>query len=459
MGKNSRFCTKYQQIYRTRHFRGFFHRTPYSETYLAEPRDGWEFVRWDNYCEDATTNECAFNIRTDIVRRYWGQVMPPLVANFSRISPTISGSLSGSIILAVTDNNEVVAIESTSGRFPDVDGNNDGVNDQYSFTLTGLPLDSGIRIFLIEEGATYPMLFDNGRGGVRDANVFALSEVKTIALGHVSTKLRGYDWAAIPKNSPTDYPGVSARENNFTAIDLKPPTDGFTVRELIDRGMFALEDGWVKGAHTYFNVAVVRGSSGNSGKIDLARFLSALTHTVSWIAETPSDGDAGNMDRIGDFLDRMGIAKDVVRSNSELLSLPARLPDGSPRGSEYQTFLYGRVRRDLWNSITLLSAISPQFIEVLDDPLGDGQMEVDYGDVLAFRGTLKTILGILEIQRAYDLDMDVDMTVNDMGMTTQKFLAENPLLLSISPGQFQLDQAYTTLISGFGFCDHPLVNS
>ena len=33
----------------------------YQETYYAEPREGWVFDHWGNYCLEATVNSCSFN--------------------------------------------------------------------------------------------------------------------------------------------------------------------------------------------------------------------------------------------------------------------------------------------------------------------------------------------------------------------------------------------------------------
>ena len=60
----------------------------YHETYYAVPREGWHFVAWENYCTDgATANECSFDFDASVVRQFWGQTVPPLVAVFSQNTP------------------------------------------------------------------------------------------------------------------------------------------------------------------------------------------------------------------------------------------------------------------------------------------------------------------------------------------------------------------------------------
>jgi hypothetical protein len=61
----------------------------YHETYTAEPREGWVFDRWGNYCRSGMSNSCTLNVAKEAVESSWGQVAPPLQAFFSRFK--ISG--------------------------------------------------------------------------------------------------------------------------------------------------------------------------------------------------------------------------------------------------------------------------------------------------------------------------------------------------------------------------------
>ena len=58
----------------------------YQETYYAEPRDGWQFGHWENYCTDADDNSCTFDIDAATVQLFWGQIAPPLKAVFTEDS-------------------------------------------------------------------------------------------------------------------------------------------------------------------------------------------------------------------------------------------------------------------------------------------------------------------------------------------------------------------------------------
>jgi hypothetical protein len=60
----------------------------YEETYSGQPRAGWVFDQWGNYCLNATDNTCSFSIAADKVKEYWGETMPPLQAIFAKYKLT-----------------------------------------------------------------------------------------------------------------------------------------------------------------------------------------------------------------------------------------------------------------------------------------------------------------------------------------------------------------------------------
>ena len=88
---------------------------------------------------------------------------------------TISGSVSGTIIIAVNSNGDIVATDDTAGRTRDVDTDGNGSLDAFSFTLNSLPLSEDIRVFLVTLGRIVPMYFDSNNDGMSDSNVFTLS--------------------------------------------------------------------------------------------------------------------------------------------------------------------------------------------------------------------------------------------------------------------------------------------
>ena len=127
---------------------------------------------------------------------------PPLPAP-APTTGTISGSVSGTVIIAVNDAGNVVASDDTTGKLANADGN-------YPFTLNDIPIGTNIRVYLITGSGVYPIYFASP-----STNVFSLSTVATIDLGFVDTA--GGSGQAIPANDPTVVAGVSPQSEN-TAI-------------------------------------------------------------------------------------------------------------------------------------------------------------------------------------------------------------------------------------------------
>lgn len=87
----------------------------YDETYFAVPRAGWEFSSWENYCTDATNNECRFTATAGQVFQAWGQVVPPLRAVFTQNS----GVNCSSVVPGSNFNDEILcAHNARRGTFP-----------------------------------------------------------------------------------------------------------------------------------------------------------------------------------------------------------------------------------------------------------------------------------------------------------------------------------------------------
>ncbi len=88
---------------------------------------------------------------------------------------SIGGTVSGTRIVAMDGNDQIIAEDDTTGRTPDAQGRID-------WLLSNLPIGSDIRLFFITGGNVYPMYFGNP-----GSNVFAVNAVGAINLGHVTT--------------------------------------------------------------------------------------------------------------------------------------------------------------------------------------------------------------------------------------------------------------------------------
>ena len=144
----------------------------------------------------------------------------------------INGSVSGTTIIAVVDN-EIVASDDTTGKTQDANGN-------FPFTLTGIPVGENVGIYLIE-GGIFPLYFDSD--GDPDTNVFILSSTSTIDLGFVDIDVEGQYGKAIPENNPLDNSNVTSGTENvdIPTILNQPDTTGLTLSQLITKGLDAVD--------------------------------------------------------------------------------------------------------------------------------------------------------------------------------------------------------------------------
>ncbi len=365
---------------------------------------------------------------------------------------TITGSVSGTTIMAVNQNGDIVATSDTAGRTPDLDNNHDGTLESFSFTLTGIPVGQEVRVYLVTGGVTLALYFDSNGDGIPDTNVFILNDVTSVNLGFVNTRdeVQRQEGKAIPQFSPTANRLVSAGAENpvIPLAVTKPPTADLSVSQLNEKGLHALSDGWITGARTYFEAAYQQvNSADKSLEADTARFFFALSRVAALGFDTLSDGNSSDMNRLGDILDRAGIPNDFTRASWQLLAKPfskdsqprAQLAPGTPTGNELRDSLYGVAPPELQAAINILNEVSPSFNKEWTESTGEKSFESDYGDVLFFRGLFKATLAGISIQKAYDLDADIDQAVNpnlDINLTNdttiQAFLNQYTGFLRLS---------------------------
>lgn len=87
----------------------------YNVTYTAAPREGWSFEGWEG-CGDQFP-DCSFNVPATQVAPYWGQVMPPLRANFSR------DAVRNKVLIVMDDSGSMRALMQVGGEKPPYDPN------------------------------------------------------------------------------------------------------------------------------------------------------------------------------------------------------------------------------------------------------------------------------------------------------------------------------------------------
>jgi len=125
---------------------------------------------------------------------------------------TISGSVSGTTILAIDDDGVIISSDNTKKRTPDLDRDGDGIKESYSFTVKNIPVGMSIRIYLVTNEDVFPMTFE--KNGVE--NVLSLSKPTDINLGFISVE----GGEAIPEINPllTKYVTPEAADIQTIAI-------------------------------------------------------------------------------------------------------------------------------------------------------------------------------------------------------------------------------------------------
>ena len=130
---------------------------------------------------------------------------------------SISGTVSGTRIVAVNASDQIIAQDDTAGRTPNAQG-------QFAWSLGNLPIGTNLRLFFITGGNVYPMYFGNP-----SSNVFAVNAAGSINLGHVTTA----GTQATPEFPPT---GVTPGPPNTTVppsvtpiLTISSPANNATV--------------------------------------------------------------------------------------------------------------------------------------------------------------------------------------------------------------------------------------
>jgi hypothetical protein len=185
----------------------------------------------------------------------------------------------------------------------------------------------------------------------------------------------------------------------------------------------------------------------------------ALTQVAALGYDTLSDGSPQDMGRLGDLLDLFGYANDETRANGSLLDAPKTLPGNSPTGNDVRNYLYDVVRPVLQTAANNFDQVSTSFDAVLPNVVGnfsgefggagfetDGEkFNADYGDALLLSGLLRTIIANIEVERAYNLNVDID-DISNNDPTIQEVLAGNSTLFG-SPDLAKLAEAKASLTS------------
>ena len=107
-----------------------------------------------------------------------------------------------------------------------------------------------------------------------------------------------------------------------------------------------------------------------------------------------------------------------------------QLPSSSPTGKALQAFLCGQVASGLRAAVALLSDVGPSFSARVND--AGRVVEFDHTDALFLRAAAQGMLAFLEIQQAYDLDVDLDaLQAGSATLGPAEFLRDHPTFLRL----------------------------
>lgn len=204
----------------------------------------------------------------------------------------------------------------------------------------------------------------------------------------------------------------------------------------------------------YFSAAAVQvpyDSAATQNDKDTAYFFGAVAQILS-LADPYSDAVDNGRNNLGDILDAFGFSAD--RENSDLIVYPETcievdtgswiytdcqadpLPLTTPTTGELQQFLFSKLGTELGGAVAALGKVSSGFAKSWSDPVDQVATEFDYADALFLKSIAQAMLGQLNIQQAYDLDVDIygeeqasdTAKANNQSRTAEDFLAEHPTL-------------------------------
>lgn len=255
--------------------------------------------------------------------------------------------------------------------------------------------------------------------------------------------------------------GVVGDGSGGVVVSVNPGTVG----SHLGKGRTALEtalssgsaDQFLTAANEYSAAATLAGSdtTATANDRDQARFFGGLAR-LALLAQPYSDGTDNGLNDLGDILDAFGMstarADRATMDPSLVLTCQQSVyyapPYGvvgtsetcklrpiattSPRSGKLQAFLSGQVKAALRQVVDLLSGVSATFTAQLTD--GTRVVDFDRTDALALKGFAQGMIALIELQQAYDLDVDLHAEQVRAETTSYKpgqFLANNPTFLKL----------------------------
>ncbi|MGE4578514.1 MAG: hypothetical protein AB7F21_03165 [Desulfuromonadales bacterium] len=244
---------------------------------------------------------------------------------------------------------------------------------------------------------------------------------------------------------------------------IAPVVNTTTVRGFLDKAFVALNEGTktsssrsVLAAAGFFEAAVAAidyDATATAADKDTANFFGGLAK-IATLANPFSDAQENGLNNLGDILDAFGATADrskydliglkencveAVDENGTVLTNPydssspylvceVEIPEGAPTTGDLQKFMYNDLSVQLKTAMEMFGKISDNFNNTEWTPPQDTTpTEFDNADALFFKGLAQSMLAQINIQQAYDVDVDL-YDVHTSDTTTEQFLTQNPTL-------------------------------
>lgn len=246
---------------------------------------------------------------------------------------------------------------------------------------------------------------------------------------------RNYDADVAPIGTPDgaiDLEDVKTLQRAGLGLETIP---SLTLEQANSAGLMALSHENYAGAKHLFDVAVSNILAGSPQlEKDIAYFSRGVSRVFIFLGDLSSDMDPNNgLQRMSDVVEAFGCIAGPTASLAsawERQYCPPNMPSNSPTGADLQAFLSGPFRNELQGALSDLSMVSTGFDVNLTAYNGGPDVDMDYGDVLAFRGFFEALLSQIDFLSAYDLDFDIDDADNNP-VTHEAFMAAHPRFLAL----------------------------
>ncbi len=277
---------------------------------------------------------------------------------------------------------------------------------------------------------------ENGNGSLTAVDFGAIETVVRSGNGAAAQALLNQVTTNVQSSTAWTNPDGSTVTDNQTQNLVTTAANsvggaGGNVANLVTQGLTRLQAGTladIVAARDLFAQAVAAvGANTNTNDRDRANFFYALTRVGAVAGELPSDGNTGDRNQVGDFLDVLGVAAQP-RTNYTTLVYPGNF-GGGVTGEQVREFLRTRMRSELEGALVNLGAVSNGFAAnwSFDNSGTTLNLESDFGDVLALRAAYRVKLAGILIATGYSFGgADAALELNNPNRSLQTIFGNNP---------------------------------